>query len=242
MKNLIIAITIFCYTICTHAVEMKSPQYSYGNNYHAVYDPYEKFNRKIFAFNSVLDYLFLRPVAVIYQKGTNNYIKARVDTFTNNIATPLTAVNYTLQGNVDNAMKSFWRFMINSTFGMFGLFDVASKIGLESKTQTFSSTLAHYGVGPGPYLVLPFFGGINVRDVTEPLMTNGLFNPLQYSLHKDFKSIFTSVKLIHDRANILEFTNFVSKHSADPYVTIRDAIYQRKESKVHYPESFEYPK
>ncbi|WP_024547220.1 MlaA family lipoprotein, partial [Rickettsia gravesii] len=85
-----------------------------------VYDPYEKFNRKVFVFNSVLDYIILRPLAIGYKNITNDYIKARVNSFVSNVDTPLTAVNYGLQLNYDKTMKSVWRFLINTTFGIGG--------------------------------------------------------------------------------------------------------------------------
>lgn len=109
-------------------------KYSYNYNQFnvkcTVYDPYEKLNRKIFAFNSVVDTFLLRPVAKIYGRFTNDYTKNRVGSFVDNISEPLSTVNYSLQGNPEGILKSFWRFAINSTFGIAGMFDVASKFGL----------------------------------------------------------------------------------------------------------------
>lgn len=206
------------------------------------YDPYEKINRKIFMFNSVLDYFLLRPVAIFYRDVTNDYIKARVGSFTENINVPLTTVNYTLQKDPENVLRSFWRFMINTTFGIGGLFDVASKMGLTVTPQTFGSTLAHYGVGPGPYLVIPFFGGTNGRDFTDSLFTNTYLNPLKYPLHSDFKLGLTATKLVHDRMVLLPFTDYVTQNSTDAYVSIRSSIHQNRESVVQYPENFKCPK
>ena len=206
------------------------------------YDPYEKINRKIFVFNSVLDYFLLRPVAIVYRNVTNDYIKARVGNFTENIGVPLTTVNYALQKNPNDTLKSFWRFMVNTTLGIGGLFDVASKIGLEITPQTLGSTFAHYGVGPGPYLVVPFFGGTNGRDLTDSLFTSTYLNPLKHFLHSDFKLGLTGVKLVHDRMVLLPFTDYVTKNSVDAYVSIRSSIHQNRESVVQYPENFKCPK
>lgn len=206
-----------------------------------VYDPYEKLNRKIFMFNSTLDYFILRPVAVVYRKATGDYVKARVNSFMSNIATPLTSVNYALQGNFTDSMKSLWRFAINTTIGVAGLFDVASKAGLSPTAQTFGNTLAHYGIGPGPYLVVPFFGGTNARDALDPLVFNNALNPVKYYLHSSFKNGMFIVKMVNDRAEVLPVTDYVSANSPDPYIAIREAIHQNREFNVEYPTTFKCP-
>lgn len=215
-------------------------KYTLGNACDEVYDPYEKLNRKIFAFNNTLDHLILRPLAIGYIKVTNNYTKARVGNFLENINSPLTVVNYGLQMNLSSSLKVLWRFIINTTLGVGGLFDVASKVGLKSSIQTFGNTLAHYGVGSGPYLIIPFIGSTTARDMTD-IFTNNILNPLNYKINKDLQLSFTSVKLIHDRAAVLKFTDFIAKNSADPYVAIRSSVHQNRESKVRYPKNFQCP-
>lgn len=149
MRILIILSIILCSLLIRADLEYVDNEiynYNGGSNENGcieVYDPYEKFNRKVFVFNSVLDYIILRPLAIGYKNITNDYVKARVNSFVNNVDTPLTAVNYGLQLNYDKTMKSVWRFLINTTLGIGGLFDVAGKVGLPSDRQTFGSTLAH---------------------------------------------------------------------------------------------------
>jgi phospholipid-binding lipoprotein MlaA len=220
----------------------KEFNYSYSNGCNQVYDPYEKFNRKVFIFNSVLDYLILRPVTIGYKKITNDYTKARVSSFLDNINTPLTVVNYGLQGSYDKFMKGFWRFLINSTFGIGGLFDVASKVELQIVKQTFGSTLASYGVGPGPYLVVPFIGGANARDITDSMFTNNYFNPIMHVAHRDFKIIVMGSEIVDTRLALLPFTDYVAHNSIDPYIAIRSATHQNRESMVSYPKRFNCPK
>jgi phospholipid-binding lipoprotein MlaA len=215
--------------------------YADGGGVCNAYDPYEKINRKIFFFNGFLDTFTLRPVAKIYGRFTNDYTKSRVRTFVDNISEPLSTVNYGLQGNGEGMFKSFWRFTINSTFGIAGLFDVASKVGLNPEPQTLGSTLAYYGVGPGPYIVLPIYGGMGARNVSDPLISNNLLNPLKYALHKDFKLGVTIAKTIHYRSDIMPFTDYVTKNSPDPYVAIRNAILSQNESKMAYPIGFRCP-
>ena len=211
------------------------------NNHCRVYDPYESLNRKIFIFNGVLDSFILRPIAKGYGRFTNDYTKNRVESFVGNVSEPLSTVNYALQGNSDGVFKSFWRFAINTTFGLAGMFDIASKFDLTPPQQTFGNTLAYYGVGPGPYIVLPIYGGINARDVSDPLISNGLLNPLDYALHKDFKLVVTGTKIVHTRSKLMPFTDYVSKNSSDPYIAVREAIFSQREAKIIYPAGYKCP-
>lgn len=224
------------------AKESEDSEYKYNYNQFngkcSVYDPYEKLNRKIFAFNSVVDTFLLRPVAKIYGRFTNDYTKNRVGSFVDNISEPLSTVNYTLQGNPEGILKSFWRFAINSTFGIAGMFDIASKFGLKPPQQTLGSTLAYYGTGPGPYIVLPFYGGINARDVSDPLISDFLLNPLTYSLDKNFMLTVTGVSIIDMRYKLMPLTDYVSKNSSDPYIAVREAVFNQREAKIIYPAGY----
>lgn len=248
MRILVILLIILCSLQIRADLEyVEDDIYNYNGGSNSsgcqeVYDPYEKFNRKVFAFNTALDYAILRPLAVGYKNLTNDYVKARVNSFVSNIDMPLTAVNYGLQLNYDKTMKSVWRFIINTTFGIGGLFDVASKVGLPSDRQTFGNTLAHYGVAPGPYLVLPIIGSTNARDMTDPVFTNYALNPLMYYTHRDFDLGVLAASKINDRYNVLSFSDYVMKNSTDPYIAIRAALYRAREASVQYPANFKCPK
>lgn len=215
--------------------------YAALNNQCQVYDPYEGINRKIFKFNAVLDGFVLRPIAKVYDKTTNDYIKHRVGSFVSNISEPLSGVNYILQGNAEGVFKSFWRFAINSTFGIAGLFDIATKAGLTEKPQTFGNTLAYYGVGSGPYIVLPLYGGVVMRDIMDSIALNKALNPAAYFMHQDFQYIVDGTYIVHNRNEIMPFSDYVAKNSIDPYITIRDSIVSNRESKMTYPEGFQCP-
>ncbi|MFY9589424.1 MlaA family lipoprotein [Rickettsia endosymbiont of Halotydeus destructor] len=247
--KILIPFTLFITILCSFTANadleyVDDDKYNYNNSTvgcSQIYDPYEKLNRKIFAFNSVLDYLFLRPLAVGYKKVTNDYTKARISSFVDNIDTPLTTVNFGLQLNYNKTMKSVWRFLINTTLGVGGLFDVANKVGLPADRQTFGSTLAHYGVGPGPYLVLPIIGSTNGRDMTDSLFTNYALNPTTYYTHRDFELIILGVNKINDRYVVLPFSDYVMKNSTDPYIAIRSALHQAREASIQYPTNFKCP-
>ncbi len=247
VRNLIVTITFIVLLLSnSYAKEQLDNEDDYSYNYPTnnskciIYDPYEKFNRKIFFFNGVVDTVILRPVAKMYGLFTNNYIKNRTGTLLSNISEPLTTVNYIIQGNSEGFFKSFWRFTINAVFGIGGLFDVASKVGLTTQKQTFSNSLAHYGVGPGPYIVLPLLGGMSARDLSEPI-TNSPFNPLKYAFHPSFKDGLTMANIIHSRHLIMPFTDYVTENSPDPYIAIRNAILEQKEANMLYSEGFKCP-
>jgi phospholipid-binding lipoprotein MlaA len=198
-------------------------------------DPYEKLNRKIFMFNSALDHFLLRPVAKGYRNTVNEEARSKISNAASNTQVPLTMVNNLLQKEPKNALLSFWQFMVNSTFGIGGLENVAKKTGLEVQPQTFGSTLARYGVGPGPYIVLPLLGGRSARDMWDPIILNKTMNPLTYAINKKTEYAITAVKLVSDRANVLPYTDHVAETSTDPYVTIRSSIHQNREEFLRYP-------
>lgn len=128
-------------------------------------DPYEDFNRSMFAFNMALDEAVLEPVSDGYTAVTPKWGRDRVSDFFQNLGEPLTFLNEILQGEGERAMQTGFRFTLNSTLGLAGLFDIAGYEGLEAHDEDFGQTLAVWGVDSGPYLVLPFLGSTNPRDL-----------------------------------------------------------------------------
>ena len=128
-----------------------------------IYDPFETVNRAIFSFNNVADRIVLEPIAKGYKKLPSP-LQSGINNFLSNLRAPLVVVNQLLQGQGENAVQSSGRFIVNSTVGLFGIFDVAEKIGLEEKEEDYGQTLATWGVGDGFYIVLPLFGPSNLRD------------------------------------------------------------------------------
>jgi len=198
-------------------------------------DPYEKLNRKIFAFNSVMDHLILKPIAKGYKAIFNSYSRDKIGNFIDNTNVPLSFVNNALQLDTKNTLLSFWQFAINSTLGVGGLYDVSAQFGLKTSPQTFGSTLARYGVAPGPYIILPFYGGSGARDVLDKPVLNSGMNPLKYKLHHDFRIGLLAANVVHQRAELLSFTDYVEKNSPDPYSIIRSSIHQYREKDLRYP-------
>jgi phospholipid-binding lipoprotein MlaA len=195
-------------------------------------DPYEKWNRKFFQFNLFLDKAFLRPVAAIYDTILPQWGQDRVSHFTANLKQPLIFINYALQKNKDAANKSLWRFFVNSSIGIGGLFDVSSKAtnDLLVAEQDFGLTAAHYGIKSGPYLMLPIFGPSTVRD-TGGLFLDFVLNPMTYYLSNDFLWADKTIELVNTRNENREFLEHIEMTSMDIYATIRSLYIQKRMGK-----------
>lgn len=245
IRNLFAAF-IFVFSFYSYAYADEFETNNTYSNYLAattcsVYDPYETINRKVFLFNGLIDTFTLRPITKIYIAITNDYTKSRVSSFASNLHTPVTSINYLIQGKPLSFGDSFWRFVINSTLGMAGFFDVASKFGISAPHQGFGDTLAYYGVGPGPYIVLPILGPTTARHFSDKLF-GFFFDPLGHVLHKDATNSFMVVDIINSNTKVMPFIDYVRNNSADPYVAIRDAVVKTKETNLSYPSSFTCPK
>jgi phospholipid-binding lipoprotein MlaA len=192
-------------------------------------DPLEPLNRFIFGFNMVLDNVILEPVSKIYTNIVPYYGRARITDFFSNLNTPTTVANNILQLEGKEALTSFWRFVINSTFGVFGLFDVASEVNLHKKTNNLGKTLIKWGFKPGPYLVLPILGP---STLTAAVGTFGdsYIDYKYFTSHKlrDFKRDIRILKLINFRANSAPIINNIKYNSLDPYIAARSMYLQNK--------------
>lgn len=131
---------------------------------HQAPDPLESLNRKIYSFNRVADKIILKPVSSAYDHALPKPAKLGVSNFFSNLREPLNALHNLLQGKGERALDSTYRFVVNSTMGLFGLIDVANRLGVDSAPEDLGQTLAAWGVGTGPYLMLPLLGPTNLRD------------------------------------------------------------------------------
>ena len=141
-------------------------------------DPYEDFNRQMFAFNEGLDRAVIEPVAYGYRALTNEPIREGVGNFSNNLGEPLTFVNHVLQGKLPDAGATLGRFVVNTTVGIAGVFDPASAMGMQRTNEDFGQTLGVWGVDSGPFIVLPFLGPSNPRDVVGRWVPDGFGEPI----------------------------------------------------------------
>ena len=191
-------------------------------------DPYERFNRVMFQFNSVVDLLVLKPVATLYMKLVPKPLSKGISNFYNNIDTIPTVLNDMLQANFYQGTSDAWRLAINSTIGILGFFDIASDIGLEPNKEDFGLTLAQWGYRNSNYLVLPFLGPGTTRDQIGWLINYQFLTiyPYIYPVNQRYQLYFAGV--VVRRAELLRYQNVMDQASLDDYTFIRDAYMQHK--------------
>ncbi len=194
-------------------------------------DPLEPVNRGIFKVNEVVDGLVLKPVAHIYRGVLPAPVRTGVHNALTNLSAPVVFVNSALQGDNTNMANTLGRFLINSTLGVAGIFDVASEMGVaKANKKDFGQTLGVHGVGPGPYIVLPILGPSNLRDGFG-LAADTAMDPFTYIFDMPTTIAVDSVRIIDRRTELLPLTDRVYRDSLDPYATLR-SIYQQHRTKV----------
>ncbi len=194
-------------------------------------DPYEKFNRAMFSFNDAIDQAALKPVATAYQTVLPTFVQSGVANFFGNLADVWSAANNLLQGKGAKGMSDVTRVAMNSTFGLGGLIDVASAAGLQKHNEDFGQTLGSWGVNSGPYLMLPLLGASTVRDtVALPLDWTG--DPWAYKRPVRWRNVGSGVRIIDQRAALLDASNLMEEAALDRYEFVRDSFLQRRESRI----------
>ncbi|RKQ96399.1 phospholipid-binding lipoprotein MlaA [Kushneria sinocarnis] len=188
-------------------------------------DPWEGFNRGVFAFNDTLDRYALKPVAQGYDYVTPTPVQQGVGNFFGNLGDVGNTFNSLLQGKLTNAGTSTARFLLNSTLGLGGLLDPASRMGIERHEEDFGQTLASWGVGQGPYLVLPFLGPSTVR-ATAGLPVDWYSDPVTYLEDDKVRWGLRGLDLIDTRAGYLDQEQLIH---GDRYSFIRDTYLQRRQ-------------
>ena len=195
-------------------------------------DPLEPMNRGIYKFNDVADKALFKPVASGYKAITPTPIRAGINNFFNNLSNVVTIVNQLLQFKFNKAAETTGRFVVNTTVGILGFIDVASRTGFNTYREDFGQTLGYWGMGNGPYLMLPLLGPSNLRD-TAGLITDWLFfEPLGYVEDPQTRNILLGVKFIDRRADLLPGSDFLDEAALDPYAFMRDAYTQRRINQV----------
>jgi phospholipid-binding lipoprotein MlaA len=192
-------------------------------------DPWERFNRQVYSFNDHLDRYLLKPVAKGYVAAVPHAFRLCISSGFSNLGEVRNAVNDILQIKPVGAATDTGRLVINSTLGMAGCFDVASKMGLERRTEDFGLTLARWGLGTGPYLVLPVLGPSNVRDAIG-LVPDSYANPISYVKPVKARYFLYGAYLIDRRALLLDATDLIDQAALDRYQFTRDAYIQNRTS------------
>lgn len=216
-KHLVFCLTILFLTAC-NTLSVKDKVETQIST-----DPWQGFNRKVYAFNSGVDKAILRPIAVGYDKVIPDPAQRSVTNFLSNLREPLYALNNLLQGKYDRALGSTYRFVVNSTIGLAGLFDVAKKHDVSISKEDFGQTLAAWGVKPGPYLMLPFLGPSNLRDGAGYLTDNFLYYP--YSIVSDSSATTTFLTILNvvDLRTELLGVDSLLEQQLDPYSFLKVA-------------------
>ena len=192
-------------------------------------DPFEPFNRNVSAFNEDVDRTILRPVATAYQNVTPAPVRTGVRNFFTNLTEPWSFANNALQFKVKEAGETLIRFGINTVFGVLGIYDVAGDAGIERHRQDFGQTLAVYGIGTGPYLVLPVLGPSTVRDtVALPIVWQS--DSLRWVEDIRFRNTMTVLRVVDTRAALLRAGAVLDQAALDPYSFQRDVFLQLRDN------------
>lgn len=194
-----------------------------------VNDPLEGMNRAVHGFNEVVDKAVFKPLAQGYRFIAPDFVEEGVSNFFDNLFYPTTIINQFLQGKFETGVQDFTRFALNTTLGIGGLFDVASQGGLKEHKEDFGQTFGVWGMGTGPYLVLPFWGPSNVRDGVGSVA--GLYtNPIHYVEDDTAKYSLLAMSIIDTRAEMLKAEELIT---GDKYLFMRDAYLQRRQFMVN---------
>lgn len=195
-------------------------------------DPMEGFNRAMFGFNEVVDKAVIRPVALGYDAVAPLPVRSGVGNFFSNIGDVFIGVNNALQGKMPEAGSDIARVLINTTVGILGFFDVASEMGLEKHEEDFGQTLGRWGVGDGPYVVLPIFGPRTLRD-SAGLAVDLEADPVANQPTVSTRNTLTGVRLVDIRAGYLPADKVIEEAALDKYSYIREAYLQRRRNLIY---------
>jgi phospholipid-binding lipoprotein MlaA len=195
-------------------------------------DPFEPFNRGVSRFNDGVDKAVLVPVATAYQGVLPSMVRTGVGNFFNNIGDVWSLANNVAQLKVQNSAETFMRLNVNTFFGLGGLLDVATEAGIPRHEEDFGQTLGHWGVGAGPYVVLPLLGSSTLRDTAaKPLDYWG--DPVGHIDDVAWRNSLTVLRVVDTRAQFLRAGRLLEDAALDKYSFTRDAFLQHRRSEVY---------
>lgn len=196
-------------------------------------DPLEGWNRGVQGFNDAVDDAVLKPVARTYRDVVPELVRTGVGNFFGNLSDPWSAANQFLQGKVENGLNMTLRFVTNTVFGLAGLLDPATEIGLERRSEDFGQTLGRWGVGPGPYLVLPLLGPSTLRDTAALPLDMTATSTSMITGNDTVHYAATALNVVHTRASLLAASRLLDDIALDRYSFLRDAYLSRRRNLVY---------
>ncbi len=197
------------------------------------HDPFQGFNRAMFTFNDKFDRYLARPVAEAYQDVTPRPIRTGISNFFSNLFQPTVIINDLLQGKVKRAGADSGRFLVNTTIGVLGLFDIATPMGLPKNSEDLGQTFGWWGIEPGPYLVLPFLGPRNTRDAFG-MVGDWYTDPVTYVDSNTERWSTRGVGFVDTRAQLLGASQVLEQAAGeDAYIFVREAYRQRRRNQVY---------
>lgn len=196
-------------------------------------DPYERFNRNVFAFNERVDKAILKPAAKGYQKIVPEFARTGVTNFFENLGMVVTTLNDVAQLKGEKVPVDIARFVANLFFGLGGLIDVATGLGIENRNEDFGQSLGYWGVGSGPYIVLPILGPSTARDGSG-LAVDFVVSPFYYWEEQGrIRWGLLGLNIVNARANLLAAERLLDETGVERYTFLRDVYLQRREYLIH---------
>jgi phospholipid-binding lipoprotein MlaA len=205
--------------------------FSHPTSAQSTADPIQPFNRAIYNFNDGVDKILIRPLAVGYRKFIPARLRSGVNNFFNNLRAPTTLINDVLQGKPSRAKETVDRFLINSTLGVLGLVDVASKLGFPDHEEDYGQTLAVWGVPSGPYIVLPLLGPSTIRDAVGKVPEFAIADPLWDPDDISVTVARFAVRAVDIRSRLLDIDRIL-KMQVDPYLFMRELYFQNRIAQI----------
>lgn len=195
-------------------------------------DPWESFNRKVYSFNESVDVAVLKPVAEAYRKVVPQLVRTGVSNVLGNVGDVWSAANHLLQGKIHAGLDMGMRVLTNTVFGLGGLLDPASEMGLTRRSEDFGQTLGRWGVGPGPYLVLPLLGPSTLRD-SGALLVDRQASVSSYINSDNAAYGVTALEIVNLRASLLGASQLLDSVALDKYSFLRQAYLSRRLDAVY---------
>lgn len=196
-------------------------------------DPIEPINRAVYGFNDGFDRAIAKPIAEGYKNVVPEVARTGVTNFFSNLEDVWILVNNLFQGKVESALDDMARVLVNSTIGLFGTVDIASGLGIPKHNEDFGQTLGRWGVGSGPYLVLPFLGSSTLRDALGMGLMDMKGDIVRQLDHVPTRNSLLATRIINTRASLLDVSRIVEEAALDKYSYVRDAHFQRRQSQIY---------